>query len=202
MAGFQLATSADLSKWVDIGGGTAPEDIELCMQAATLNMIRRTGRDFERKAITETRHGSRADGASGEILRLSAAHAPIDLTVAPTVTENGVALTVASSYSASAQVLVDAGERNGALPGLPRLIRQGVAWALGTNNIVVTWTGGFAAPYPVDLIRCCTYLGWDISKTPTRMNKSSRSASQGGSTSFDPEWAKWVEECLEYWTLR
>lgn len=192
------------------------EGLTACLAAATGLIQGRTRRILQRAQITEWFNGADAHGKNGEVLHLSKAYAPIDLTASITVTEDGTTLTVASTYDASADAIVDPGPTN-MIPGLVRLIRQNVApvaavgysgvlllprWSSGYRNISVQWTGGYAdGSLPAPLVQACCDIAWRLWQEGGQTSTASRS---GGSTSRSVvrEFPKWIESILDQWTIR
>lgn len=194
-----LVSLADFKAWgrgvVDL---VADETASLALLAASEFIEARTGRAFAEAAYTATLDGDAASGRFGEILLLPRGRQPIfnETGKLVAVTENGTALTVASGYSTTADVIV----KGVGLDVRPSLIRRVAArpllvgtafetmlgyWAPGVQNIVVTYTAG-AATIPSDVqIATCDLAALFI-KSPSMIGKTS-AAKGGHSVSVDKE---------------
>lgn len=141
-----LVTETELAEYRNQVAGALGKHAAAAIEAASADIVERTRRAFIKEAITVTADGDRSDGRNGQVVKLP--YGPVDTTAAVTVTEDGTALTVATAYSTTADVVVDGVKgwlhrRPGVLPLTSR--RSSVlSWAEGVMNIVVTCTVGDA----------------------------------------------------------
>src|SRR3990172_9362455 len=102
MAG--LITLDEAKTYGKIRGSESDELLAAIVPAVSASIRQWTGFDWDLRAYTEPRSG----GARGQMpaRRAGPPAPPILAAPAPTVTEDGLALTVATSYSTSADVIV------------------------------------------------------------------------------------------------
>lgn len=119
----------------------APErvpELERCCRAASKWIEAAVG--FEIEKVTGRvlyLDGERASGRYGDTLELPHGHRMVTVSA---ITEDGAALTLATGYSTSANVIVagNASERTWV-----RLRRRDQSWSQGVQNVSVTYTFGF-----------------------------------------------------------
>ena len=130
---MDLLTLDETKKYLRIGK-TSEHDAELplLISAVSEDIRTFTGFDWLQQAVTEHRNGN--DQAALTALKAGRPGPPI--TSVTSVKENGVALTVATSYSASADVIAD----------LARGVftRQGGVWCPGVLNVELVYQAGAA----------------------------------------------------------
>ena len=125
------------------------EILDLMVAAASQTFREITGDDFDQRAYVETRNGKGTRA-------IHARHRPIAASPAPTATENGTALVVATGYSTTADVVVELERgvfhrRSGETVVSPPLSLVPGVWSPGVQNIGLGYTGGYeAADMPAD----------------------------------------------------
>jgi len=132
----------------------APAQVALAeiIQAATDAIEAQCNRVFVQQVFMQTYDGYRKPvGRNGDHLYLD--NPPVAISPMPTVTENGIALTVTASYDAAGAFGVVLNPDDGFL------IRTPSPWAWGNRNLVVTYTGGFPT-VPGDIVSACVELTW------------------------------------------
>ena len=139
-----LTTKDILKAWSDeLATLDATRDTELtrCCKVASAWIPRVVGFPLETTTGFVARFsGSDTLGKAGEILELHHGHRNVVHPTGFSVTENGTALTTATAYSTTAQVMVIGA---GSLDTYVRLIRQSDSWSSGIQHVAVTYTFGF-----------------------------------------------------------
>jgi hypothetical protein len=144
----RFVTIADVDTWRR--KSTAQEhqgSLELAIDAAVSWVEREGGRrSIEKKTVTVTLDGSRADGHTRSDLWLPPDVRPVWHTTTPNVvavSEDGSSLTVAAGYSASADVIV-----HGANEDVPVMLYRRGGWYPGRRNVAVTLVVGYDVTPP------------------------------------------------------
>lgn len=136
-----LTTVGNIAAWAKQDIATEYQDaLTTCINAAGSMLEQLTGRTLMRATKTAYFDGKYALGASDEIW-LDPGHRPVLHTGSDlvTVTVNGSSLTVSSTYSTTAGVILI-----GANEDAPcRLIRSAGPWSTGLRNIAVTYKCGW-----------------------------------------------------------
>lgn len=141
--------------------------------------------NFDQRSYTAEYHSGRGKPY------LWARQVPVAADPLPVVTENGVALTVAAGYSASAQVSFN--PVDGCFTRQPYSLVTATytpgplgEWPAGNNNVVLAYTGGYAAAaMPADLkllIKFVAAYSWRQSDRKEQTVR--RRSGQSGSTDF------------------
>jgi hypothetical protein len=128
-----LLTLDEAKKYLRIGK-TSEHDAELpvLISAVSEDIRTFTGFDWLQQTMTEPRNGN----GQAALTALKAGRPGPPITSVTSVRENGVALTVATSYSASADVVVDL------VRGV--FTRQGGVWCPGVLNVELVYEAGAA----------------------------------------------------------
>lgn len=144
--------------------GVDPALLEQVILAATAEINSFIApRKIPQAAYTDPYDGAGAVGRYGHLIYLD--HYPV--TTITSVKENGTTLTVATTYSTSADVIADL--------ALGRLVRvagnKETAWAYGRANIEISVTAGYADPATEapDIAQVCIDLAALIYKTGRRV---------------------------------
>lgn len=175
-------------------------ELERCIASASRVLARITGRQLERVTRSFSLDGNDMSGC-GDVLRLPRGDRPVIHTTTPnlvTVTEDGVALTVATGYSVSAGVIL-----RGANADSPcELIRNGCAWSPGFQNILVGYKCGWALdvtddpqPVPEDVIQLANCMAWMMLVEPSWIGKQNVSAA-GAAVSISSDLPAYEAEVL------
>lgn len=155
-----FVTHDDVKKFLGFGADDANDAlIDAIIPPICQSLRDACGRDFDQRAYTEVRNGN------GRQV-IYALNPPIVVSPLPTVTENGVALVVATGYNTSADVIVepDRGKfwrvpGTTAVPSVmfPPFIPG--TWSRGVQNVTLGYTGGYAtASLPAHLVLLTKYL--------------------------------------------
>lgn len=191
LADNALTTLATAKSYLGVTGSSQDALLELLIGAVSEAVERKTGRQFKRGTYTEKYSG---DGASA---RVRLAHAPAAASPAPTVTIDGQALAAASF------LLATDGDALEYVSG---------AWPSGTQNIQVTYTGGYVLPkdealpgtprtLPMNIeLAALTWLGYAWAKKDAPGVVSSSSG--GMSATFSDGVPKDVAQLLAPYTRR
>jgi len=189
---MSVVVISDVNAWK---GGNVVESarepaLEAAIAAATSWVEREGGRrSLEKKRVTVTIDGSRAEGYGRTDLWLPSDLRPVwhlapDDLVA--VSEDGAALTMASGYSSSADVRV----RNANEDSPVMLFRYG-GWYADRQNVVASLTVGWDTdpaatfmPLPAAVRQLVVELSWSMFNGATKLGKSSVSKS-GASVSIE-----------------
>lgn len=123
------------------------------------SLRRQCGLNFDQRAYTEVRNGN---GRSA----IFVLQPPVATSPAPSVTENGTSLVVATGYSTSADVIVDPNSGKfyrvqgpTPVPSFPGYMQQPGAWCRGVQNVTLGYTGGYAtANLPAHLLLLTKYM--------------------------------------------
>jgi len=135
-----------------------------------------TGFDWLEQTLTELRNGNCQAGLTA----LKAGRPGPPITSVTSVKENGVALTVATAYSATADVVVDVTRGT--------FTRQGGIWAEGVLNVELVYVAGTAvAAIPADIkLVAREAVGIFFKRMDTKWQGiSSRSSGQGSVSIID-----------------
>lgn len=184
---------------------TADAGLTAALEAAS-DWIQKDGsRIYETATYTETLDGDEAGGSSRELLLLDRGHRPASSITS--VTENGVALTVASGYSTTAAVIVkNLNKERGAIlirqPSAPSgLALPGAAlgWAPGFQNITVVKVAGYASNAIPDAIeQTCNELAWLMFRANKAVGVAS-SSKAGHSTQWEKRLSPTARRALDFY---
>lgn len=179
-----LTDPGKLKDWADPALSSVRDTaLVRCIEAASsyINALRQV----EQTDYTEHLSGSDAYGRINEYLDLPSAHTPVRWPSVPPATflvfENAEPLEVATGYSASADVLL----RSANVRGRCTLVRNGVGWYKGYENITVVYQAGYAADaIPVEIEQLANELALFFFRSPDGIGKSSQ-AQVGTSASWE-----------------
>ena len=172
----------------------APErnaELIRCIAAASRMLTRITGRQLERVTRSISLDGYAAVGVFDDVLYLPAGDRPVLHTGSDlvTVTEDGVALTIAAGYSTSAGVILRGVNKDSPVA----LIRNGSSWSRDYQNILVGYKCGWSLdvpgdsqPVPDEVIQLANCLSWMIFQEPAWLGKLNVSA-EGAAVTLSSE---------------
>lgn len=197
---MSLVTIGDVKAWGEPGLDSLNDTaLTRCIDAAEDWLERVTGRVVTQTEFTRYFSGRDAVGACRDTIYLNAGHRPVihsgsDLVV---VTEDGVAVTVAIGYSATADaILVGVNEDRQCA------IRRNYAPWSGTtyDNVKVVYKAGWTtSTLPDDVEQLLIEVAWLMFRSPKWVGQASISRA-GGSASFEKELTPQSAVCLA--TLR
>ena len=161
-----LTTTAILKAWAspDLDSSRDAE-LALCVTRASVWVEEQSS--WVIGTVTYTAKAFDGDEIRGPNLFLPTRHRYVATPSA--ITENGTALTIATGYDTSADViatgLLDRNEQ-------ARLQRRG-SWSAGLQNIAVTYVAGYAAgSIPADIEQLANEVAWIFFKAPMSIGRS------------------------------
>ncbi len=185
MANTTIITTAEYKNLVN-PSMTADRDTELqaAINAAAAWFRRVADWELEQTAYTLNLDGNDAIGPSHNVLLAPAKYRPVDHAGTPvTVTEDGTALTVATGYDASADVILVGVDRNERM----ELVKPNANWSRGYQNVAVTLTAGYASgSIPAEVKQVVIEVSRLFFNMPQMAGKQSKS-SRAGARSFEKE---------------
>lgn len=206
-----IGSVEDLKGWARGKLSEADEDqLERLLNVAAEWVQDRTGTKWVQEAgITINVDGTDADGRHGEIIRIPATYRPV--TAVTAVTEDGTALTVASGYSTSADVIVknlsmwdrqcELIRRTSADLQLADALQTYARWRGGVQNIGITFTHGYGTSWPDRILQAVYHMAWIFHQDPGKIGK--QSTGRGGhSATYSGKIPDHVEALLDKLTLR
>jgi len=157
----ELITLDEAKDYGKVRGSESDDLLNAIIPAVSASIRQWTGFDWDLRAYTERRNGNGLGQTTA--LRAGPPGPPVLAAPAPTATEDGLALTVATSYSVTADVIVDL--ERGAFH------RRVGRWEPGIQNVVLGYSAGDAVasiPGDVKLVaRYATIMLWRASDRKT-----------------------------------